>query len=127
MPKDLKFQNGLNIDVKVESEVDGTGRKGIGKNGESRVSRRRNANSLGELDFANYKFNKKVTIYIQMDELPSDGKTVGFEYGFGSKIDRVPHDIQIIKKGNMLELIINYDEHHHKTHMDPQIKHPEGL
>ncbi len=127
MSNGLKFQNGLNIDVKVESEVDKGGRKGIGRNGESRVSRRSTSNNYGELDFTNYKPNKEVKVFIEMEEIPDDGKTVGFEYDFGSNINRIPHHIQFTKKGNKFELIIHYADDHPITHIDPQIKHPEGI
>lgn len=128
MEKPIKFENGLNMDVKVYSDVGNSGRKGIGKNGESRVPRRQDANTLGELEMVNYHHEKEVKLSIVMAELPNDGKTTGFSYGFGSNINRIPHDIQLIKKGDVVELTIHYaDSHHNKTHIDPQIKHPEGF
>lgn len=114
------------MDVKVYSDVDNTGRKGIGKNGESRVPKSQGANTFGELEMVNYSEDKEVKLSIVMADLPSDGKTIGFSYGFGSNINRIPYDIQFIKKGNEVELTIHYSDHHHKTHIDPQIKHPEG-
>ncbi|MFA5668926.1 MAG: hypothetical protein WC967_06760 [Balneolaceae bacterium] len=126
MVKQLKFENGLNMDVKVYSDVGNTGRKGIGKNGESHVPKRQSANTFGELDIVNYNQDKDVKLSIVMTEIPNDGKTIGFSYGFGSNINRIPHDIQLIKKGDVVELTIHYSDSHHKTHIDPQIKHPEG-
>jgi hypothetical protein len=128
MTKVITFENGLNTDIKVYSKVGNTARRGIGKNGESRVPKKQNATTFGELEMVNYDPTKEVALSIVMPDLPNDGKTVGFSYAFGSKINRVPHHIQLTKKGNEVELTIHYsDNHHNKTHIDPQIKHPEGL
>ena len=109
MSNGLSFNNGLNVDVNVFSDVNDLGERGIGPNSEYRVPKSPAPNVTGKLEFANYSATDKVLVIIRMETLPDNGKFIGFKYAFGGKVNRNPKYIQVTKKADMYELVVHYD------------------
>ncbi len=114
MSNGLSFNNGLNVDVNVFSDVNDLGERGIGPNNEYRVPRSPAAGVSGKLKFENYSATDKLRIIIRMDTLPDNGKFIGFKYAFGGRVNRNPKYIQVTKKTDMYELVVHYDRDNQK-------------